>query len=65
MQNEAEYWLGLEGHEDLYEKAAKIIEWFLATNWDEENWDATFLPKDSKVVAKYVENVIAELRSLK
>ncbi len=60
MQPEAEYWLSLAGDEELHEKAAKIIEWFLDTNWHE-----TWATDDSKVVAEYVENVVAELRALK
>ncbi len=52
--------LDLNRGEDVFEKAAKIIEWLLDTNWHE-----TWPTEDCKPFGEYIDRFVAELRKQK
>ncbi len=52
--------LALEGGETTTEKAAKIITWFLDSNWHE-----TWAVEDERDITQYIEMVVADLKDSK
>lgn len=53
-------WTGIEEDEQPIEAAAKLLQWFLDTNWH-ESWTVP----DATAMSDYAEKIIADLRALK